>query len=410
MKKTLRVRSCVGAVLLSAVGLAQNSWTLQTPLIGLPRSASFAFTMNGKAYVGGGMNFSNTPIELSDFYEYDPVLNSWTPKAPFGGGGRSAAVAFSVGGKGYVLTGIDTNTVKQNDLWEYDPSGNSWTQKTSLPAAGRNYAVAFAVGAKGYIATGYDASGNNLDDCWEYDPSGNSWLQRTNVPGGLRSSAIAFSIGSKGYVGTGYGAAALNDFYEFDPAMNSWTPRANVGTNQRSDGTAFAINGYGYVCTGSTSLGVSNDLLRYDPVANSWTSVAPLPGSGKSNPVGFSVNGYGYVGLGFDNGFSPTVDLYKYAPDTNSTLAVHEAENAARLFVYPNPVTSEGVIEVNVPGSADLQITICTAEGREVFSKMISASEKPVLRFSRNDLAAGIYFVQVKSEKRLIATQKLIME
>ena len=37
-----------------------------------------------------------------DFWEYDPVLNTWTQKADFGGAARGDAVGFSIGDKGYI--------------------------------------------------------------------------------------------------------------------------------------------------------------------------------------------------------------------------------------------------------------------------------------------------------------------
>ena len=40
-----------------------------------------------------------------DFWEYDPVGNTWTQKADFGGTARYAAVGFSIGNKGYIGTG-----------------------------------------------------------------------------------------------------------------------------------------------------------------------------------------------------------------------------------------------------------------------------------------------------------------
>ena len=42
-----------------------------------------------------------------DFWEYDPIANTWTQKADFGGTARAVAVGFSIGSKGYIGTGFD---------------------------------------------------------------------------------------------------------------------------------------------------------------------------------------------------------------------------------------------------------------------------------------------------------------
>ena len=44
-------------------------------------------------------------ISTKDFWEYDPVANTWTQKADFGGAARDSAVGFSIGSKGYIGTG-----------------------------------------------------------------------------------------------------------------------------------------------------------------------------------------------------------------------------------------------------------------------------------------------------------------
>jgi hypothetical protein len=58
--------------------------------------------MNGKGYVGTGAGYNGA---TADFWEYDPVTDTWTQKADFGGGIRRDAIGFSINGKGYLGTG-----------------------------------------------------------------------------------------------------------------------------------------------------------------------------------------------------------------------------------------------------------------------------------------------------------------
>src|SRR5438477_199309 len=98
--------------------------------------------------------------------------DSWTQKANFPGGfGRYGAVGFSVAGKGYIGTGSATDGIKK-DFWEYDPLANTWIQKADFGGVARYYSSGFSVSSKGYIGTGFDGV-NNLKDFWEYDPANN---------------------------------------------------------------------------------------------------------------------------------------------------------------------------------------------------------------------------------------------
>jgi hypothetical protein len=101
--------------------------------------------------------------------------DTWTQKADFGGTARSGAAGFSIGSKGYIGTGYDSNISDQKDFWEYDPATNAWTQKADLGEAivGRIAAVGFSIGSKGYIGTGYGGYPVWwLNDFWEYTPDG----------------------------------------------------------------------------------------------------------------------------------------------------------------------------------------------------------------------------------------------
>src|SRR5690242_17530130 len=57
----------------------------------------------------------------------------WTQKAYFGGKAREVAIGFSIGGKGYIGTGLRHNTIGGIDFWEYDPATNIWTRKADVP-------------------------------------------------------------------------------------------------------------------------------------------------------------------------------------------------------------------------------------------------------------------------------------
>ncbi|MGZ4159118.1 MAG: T9SS type A sorting domain-containing protein, partial [Bacteroidia bacterium] len=124
------------------------------------------FSIGTKGYFGTG-NAVGTDLPTKDFWEYDPSINSWTQKAdlPIG---KCAATGFSIGTKGYIGTGEDSVSgyPVSKTFWEYDPSINVWTQKADFAGLERKHAVAFSIGSKGYMGTGM-----NYKDFWEYDPN-----------------------------------------------------------------------------------------------------------------------------------------------------------------------------------------------------------------------------------------------
>jgi N-acetylneuraminic acid mutarotase len=139
---------------------------------------STAFVIDNKAYVVSGEN----SLTLKYIWEYDPTKvsansNGWTRKRDLDDDNgwedvqRTQAVSFVVKGKGYVATGSSQGASRE--VWEYDPTRDEWNEKTSLipEISSRNDAVAFTLGDKGIITTGIAGSSAYLDDTWEFDPT-----------------------------------------------------------------------------------------------------------------------------------------------------------------------------------------------------------------------------------------------
>src|SRR5204863_415317 len=114
------------------------------------RQQGVALSINGLGYFGTG--YSVWPTKFNDWYAYDPLTDAWSQKASIPGPARSAAVAFTLGGKAYVCSGAGDSGLL-NDLWEYDPLVDTWTQRAALPTP-RSNAIAFVIGGKAYVGTG----------------------------------------------------------------------------------------------------------------------------------------------------------------------------------------------------------------------------------------------------------------
>ncbi len=173
---------------------------------------------------------------------------SWQQKSdlgwntPNGPTGRYGAVAFSIGNNGYFGTGNDGQF--RNDFWEYDPVANTWAQKADFGGQAREFAVGFSLSGNGYIGLGDGSTASNngdFTDFWEYDTASNRWTQKGDFAGGARTGATPFAIGGKGYIGTGLGVGWFNDFWEYDPVADSWTQKSAFGGDAREGCIGFSI-------------------------------------------------------------------------------------------------------------------------------------------------------------------------
>ena len=86
---------------------------------------------------------------------------------------------------------------------EDDDEYGNWVESSTFDGNSRANSVSFTIGTKGYLVTGYDGD-DYLADTWEYNSEADYWVQKASFPGVARSSAVGFSINGKGYLGTGY--------------------------------------------------------------------------------------------------------------------------------------------------------------------------------------------------------------
>lgn len=280
---------------------AQGNWTQKAACPGLSRHSAVAFTIGNKGYLGTGLCYMTAILE--DFWEYDPANNTWTQKANFGGGKRFEAVGFSIGNYGYVGTGETNNAAYLfNDFWKYDPSTNTWVQVANFGGVKRKQAVGFAIGGKGYVGTGTNGY-YMYGDFWEYNPATDTWQQVANFFPGKRKDIdrAVFVIDSKAYLGTGWDTIThFNDLWEYNSANNAWAQKANLPGVGRRGATGFSLCGYGFLGLGSMDKydDILNDFWMYDPIANTWSQSDSFPGLKRFDQPSFIINNKAYIGSG----------------------------------------------------------------------------------------------------------------
>lgn len=300
-----------------------GNWVQSSYFEGQPRSGSVVFTIGNKAYVGLGYDGDDY---FNDFYAYDPDRELWDDVAPFPGQVRERAVAFAIDGKGYVGLGYnrDLDVEEMKDFWQYDPLTNTWSQIAEFPGTARYNSVGFAIGALGYVGTGYDGD-YYRSDFFSYDPQSNSWVEIANFPGGKREEALAVVHQDKAYFCTGRNNGIYNaDIWVFDPAAEkSWseiTPDDEedyydefTAAVRRHDAAAFVMNDKIYIATGNTG-SASSAVYEFNPLTGFWDTKTSCEGADRYLAIAFSINNRGFLGLG-QNSSRRWDDFWEFFPD-----------------------------------------------------------------------------------------------
>ena len=218
----------------------------------------------------------------------DIPFGNWVKKSYLSNGlPRSGASAWVIGDTGYLVGGYNKqNDSCLSDLWQFDPVLNSWSQKAFFPGKPRQAGVGFAIGSNGYLCTGYDSVHQMLfQDCWQYNSVNNSWIRMADLPDlngsgtGARYDAVGFAIGNYGYIGTSFNGTWLNDFWQFDPVNNRWKLIQNSPVSKRSGALAFVFMNEVYIGTGINNGIHSTDFWKYNPAGDQWTRLRDINNS-----------------------------------------------------------------------------------------------------------------------------------
>lgn len=338
MKRLFILFFCIS---LANLSLAQvTGWGVKPFLPDSPRAGAFYFQINNKFYVGGG-SINNTPYMIDDFWEFDAVLNQWSPKSDFAGGIITGAGAFSYNGKGYVIGGRNPISYN-NDIWEYDPLLNSWLKKSTSPFTLGGNTLAFVINSKAYITSG---AGLLI----EYDVLSNSWSSKAPVPGPCNGRQ-GFSIGSKGYI-LGDSVSTLpfiyTKLYEYNASTNVWVQKNKPPFNVRL-ATCLSYGGLGYLIGGNGFSPGPTDYYqklfkKYDPISDTWSeaNTTTFPGAIYSTGSGviFEYLNRIYYGLGFLQGSSSNQGkLTNSFYQTTFDVSIKEHSiNDGSVYLFPQP-------------------------------------------------------------------------
>jgi len=302
------------AGLRSGINDSGGIWTTKA---NMPTARDYltACSVNEKIYAIGGLIYGDVIIDTVE--EYNPATNTWATKAsiPTARTGIASAV---VDGKIYVFGGmvcdLDGSAWASEKTEVYDPENNTWQTRTDMPTA-RNNPSAIAVGGKIYVIGGLDVSYSNLATVDEYDPLSNIWTPKTPMPT-ARSQHSCNVIGGKIYVIGGEDSSynGLDTVEQYDPTTNTWMSKAAMTTARRGL-TAGVINDRIYAVGGSDEEQLDT-VEEYDPSTNTWVPKTSMPtkraglASGVVNGKMYVIGGWNDISSSYSERFLSVVEEY----------------------------------------------------------------------------------------------------
>jgi len=362
-----------------------------------------------------------------DFYSYGPI-GAWVQResVPVGSGRRKVkkGAELSYGGNSTVYLAKGNRTA---EFWAYNPL-TSWVPKSNLPMVLKGgTAMAYAPN----LGRIYVLPGSNTRQIWAYDVNG-TWLTGLpDMPNGPKNKACKDGT-ALAYDGFRYVYALkgkTNEFYAFDAWGNTWITKdllpnsTQTGKKKTSgDGGAFAFaNGIVYAFKGNNT----NEFWGWNPATDTWTeldSMATGPKRKKVKAGGslVAVRGKIYALRG-----NSTNEFFLYNANIQGFFGLPQHPGGQGgaiaaglkfgLRVAPNPFRGSSVVMYSLPKPGAVSVKLYDVTGRlamDLYSGRQAAGNYR-LSLARPGLAAGVYFLKLKSddgtsEQRL--TTKVLVE
>ncbi len=162
---------------------ANNSWTLLAPMpVGAAMASAVYYPPTNKIYVFGGERFGNgLNFEITRIYNIN--TNSWSAGAFMPDVRSFMASGYNpANGKIYLVGGYNTQYFDgaQADTWEYDPIADTFTSRAPIPNAvgGAAYGI---INGHMYVAGGKDSQGQSVNLVWDYNIAADTWTQKAST-------------------------------------------------------------------------------------------------------------------------------------------------------------------------------------------------------------------------------------
>ncbi|GKS58439.1 hypothetical protein YTPLAS18_19660 [Nitrospira sp.] len=301
------------------------------------RSEVGAGVIDGKIYVIGGLQEPRggqvAVVDISNTVEeYDPILNTWTAKAPLPARLHHPGVAV-IDRKLYVVGGFSQSGLSiwspVATLYRYDPVTDTWTERHAMPTARGALGVA-VVGHK-LVAIGGFAGRGDTGAVELYDPSTDSWITMAKLPTPRDHLAAA----TYGQDVCAIGGRLNRDFARnlavvecWHSTLNRWERRADLPA-PRSGHAAATLGRHIYVFGGESPEQTIAPTVAYRVDMDKWHTMAEMPTARHGLGTGVADNRIYAIGGGPTPGraFSNVTEIY--VPPSNEAARRTSARASA---------------------------------------------------------------------------------
>ncbi|WP_299459361.1 IPT/TIG domain-containing protein [uncultured Microscilla sp.] len=194
----------------------EGLWTQKKDFGGVARTSAVSFTIGTKGYIGLGKSGSASSTALDDLWEYDAATDTWTQKANYSGGKRSFSTSFIINGIAFVGLGADENANWKKDFWQYNPTTNQWSKIDDF-AGSATFGLAFSVGGKGFVIKG------GANEFWEIDTG--VWNQKNDAP--TTRPSIVFVVNDVAYLISAFDKKV----WKYNAVADNWTSLKDFSAN-----------------------------------------------------------------------------------------------------------------------------------------------------------------------------------
>lgn len=386
--------------------LTAQVWIQIADFPGTKRDDGIAVVVNGKAYVGTGLQEWNATI---DFFALDLSSSTWTviPSMPHTTE-RQYACAFA-GNNCFYVFGGDGIGGALTTMYKYDVTTATWTSVNSKPGNGLIGAACMPFGDNIIISGGKFSSGKKSDEVWEYRISTDSWTQKNNYPFAGRWRSGATVLNGTGYLvfGQDTGSAYRKELYSYSPSNDIWTKLSDFPMPK---GRAYAAlqptNSKLCVFGGADSLNTFyKDLWYFDPITTMWLQGPDLPGIGRR----------GGMACAYEDLFVYTCGLGQGDVRLNETWITHipvgisEITKQAVFSVFPIPTQTHIQLLLNsdLENDPQLRVEIVDLMGTRLLAFADLSLDTPL---NISSLSKGIYLLNVFSGEEWLGVKKIIKD
>lgn len=287
---------------------------------GLARTDPFFFALDGYTYFQGGGDSGGAIATPTNTEKYNPDTNTFqtltTLATLYGADGTSMSLPNN---KGYKSHGELIGETNGATIHEYDPTLDTWTPKTSS-SNGRRSCNGFDLQWRLFSVGGRNPAYLATNEAYDYIL--NAWIPRASVNTGRAWHCAESLRNQRGMVFLGYNGSDLQSTEVYNPISNAWATKANNGY-ARIQAASYRAEGFVWAVLGSNSITRNQ---YYSDLTDTWLEKNTLSFSARTGSVaslpGFFRNYKVRVGIPFWMPFrARTWNLLPDAPEAGTMVA-----------------------------------------------------------------------------------------